>query len=146
MLGPLLFVIYTIEVLEMMENKQFVHADVSTILAVVLKPVHRPAGCCLLLRDCARTQEQCDRLCMTLNPSKTEAYRWCMTLNPSKTEALVVSGSGPMNALHSNLVWHGVSICTSPNLDILGVKLDTSLRSNTKCLVLCPVSPRELVF
>ena len=50
-----------------------------------------------------------------------------MILNPNKTKALVVSRSRSVNHPHSDLVLSRVSICTSPNLDILGVKFDNRL-------------------
>ena len=50
-----------------------------------------------------------------------------MILNPNKTKALVVNGSRTVNHLHGDLVLSGVSICACPNLDILGMKLRSSL-------------------
>ena len=53
---------------------------------------------------------------------------WCMILNPNKpTKALVDSRSWIVNPPHGELVLSGVSICASPNLDILCVKFDTRL-------------------
>ena len=45
-----------------------------------------------------------------------------MTQNPNKTTDLVVSRSRTVNIPNSGSVMSGVSICASPNLDILGVK------------------------
>ena len=42
-LGPLLFIIYTIEMIELIENRFFTYADGSTLLAVVRNPADRPA-------------------------------------------------------------------------------------------------------
>ena len=42
-LGPLLFILYTSKMFELFENKLFVFADDSTLLAVVHKPADRPA-------------------------------------------------------------------------------------------------------
>ena len=50
-----------------------------------------------------------------------------MILNPNKTKALVVSRSRTVNPPHGDLVLSVVSICASPNLDILGVKFDNRL-------------------
>ena len=50
-----------------------------------------------------------------------------MMLNPNKIEALVVSRSRTVNPPHGDLVLPGVSICASPNLDILSVKFDSRL-------------------
>ena len=50
-----------------------------------------------------------------------------MMLNPNKTKALVVSRSRTVNPRHGDLVFSGVSICASLNLDIIGVKFDSRL-------------------
>ena len=53
---------------------------------------------------------------------------WCLMLNPSKTKELVVSGCyRTANPPHGDLVLFVVSICTSLNLNILGVKFDCRL-------------------
>ena len=67
----------------------------------------------LLNRDLAMIQEWCNH--------------WCMILNPNKTKALVISRSRSVNIPHGDLVLSGVSICASPNLDILGVKFERRL-------------------
>ena len=48
-------------------------------------------------------------------------------LNPYKTKALVVSESRTVSPPHGDLVFSGVSIRTSLNLDILGMKFDIKL-------------------
>ena len=50
-----------------------------------------------------------------------------MILNPNKASALVVSRSRTVNPPHGHLVLSGVSICSSPNHDILGVKFGSRL-------------------
>ena len=50
-----------------------------------------------------------------------------MKPNLNKTKALVVSRSRTVNTPHGDLVLPGVSIYTSPNLDILGMKFDNKL-------------------
>ena len=53
-----------------------------------------------------------------------------MILNPNKNMvvgALVVRRSRTLNPPHDDLVLFSVSICASPNLDILGVKFDSRL-------------------
>ena len=70
-----------------------------------------------------------------------------MILNPNKTKALVVSRSRTVNPPHNDLDLSAlVSICASPNLDILDAKLTAGSSSNTMCVVLSPVSLKELVF
>ena len=53
-LGPLLFIIYTSEMFELVENRLFAYADDSTLLAVVRKPTDRPAVAFSLNRDVSR--------------------------------------------------------------------------------------------
>ena len=50
-----------------------------------------------------------------------------MILNPNKTNAFVLSRSRTVNLPDGDLDLSGVSIRTSPNLDILGVKFDSRL-------------------
>ena len=77
-LGPLLFVLYTCEMFELLENKPYANADNSTLLPLVSKPADRPDVAASLNRDLARIQDWCNH--------------WCMILNPNKAMALVVSG------------------------------------------------------
>ena len=53
-LGPLLFILYTSEIFELMENSLNTYADDSTFVAVVRKPADRPAVAASLIRDLAR--------------------------------------------------------------------------------------------
>ena len=57
MLDPHLFIIYTSEMFELVENRLFAYADDSTQLAVVRKPADRPAVAASLNRELARIQE-----------------------------------------------------------------------------------------
>ena len=50
-----------------------------------------------------------------------------MILNPNKTKTLVVSRSRTVSPPHGDLVFSGVSIRASPNLDILGVMFDRKI-------------------
>ena len=109
-LGPLLFIVYTSEILEQVENRIYAYVDDSTLPAVVRKPADRPAVAAAHNRGLAKIQE------------------WCMILNANKTKALVVSRSRTVNPPYGDLVLSGVCICASPNLDILGVKFDSRLK------------------
>ena len=60
MLGPLLFIIYTTEMFELVENRLFVYADHSKLLAVVRKPADRPAVASSLNRDLVKIQDWCN--------------------------------------------------------------------------------------
>ena len=70
MLGPLLFILYTSEMFELVENRPFAYAYDSTLLAVVRKPANRPAVTPSFNRDFARIQEWCNHWGMILNPDK----------------------------------------------------------------------------
>ena len=115
-LGPLLLIRYTSEMFELVENRLYASADDSTLLVVVHKPGDRPAVAASLNMGLARIQKWCNH--------------WCMLLNLNKTMALVVGRFRAVNPPHGDLVLCGVSICASPNLDILGVKFDSRLTLN----------------
>ena len=85
-LGTLLFILYTGDIFELVENRLYAYADDSTFLAVVRKPADRHAVAASLNRDLARTQE------------------WRMILNSNKTSAVVVSRSMTVNPPHGGLV------------------------------------------
>ena len=70
LLGPLLFIPYTSEMFELVENRLFAYADDSSLLAVVRKPADRPAVAASLNRNLARIQEWCNHWCMILNNNK----------------------------------------------------------------------------
>ena len=61
MLGPLLFILYTSKMFELVENRPFAYVDDFTLLAVVRKPADRTAVAASLIRDVARIQEWCRR-------------------------------------------------------------------------------------
>ena len=131
-LGPLLFILYTCEMFELIENKLYPYADDSILMAVVHKLADRPAVAASLNRDLARIQDWCNH--------------WCMILNPNQTKSLVINRSGTVNTPHSDLVLSGVSISASPNLEILGVKFDSKLTFEDYGVVFSPVSVQELLF
>ena len=95
-LSPLLFILYTSELFELVENRLYAYAEDSTLLAVVCKPADRPAVAASLNRDLARIQDWCNH--------------WCMILYTNKTKALVVSRSRTMNLPHGDLVLSGIFI------------------------------------
>ena len=70
-LGPLLFIIYNNEMLELLENRLYANAVDSMLLTVVRKPADRPAVAASLNRDSAMIQEWCNHWCMILNPNTT---------------------------------------------------------------------------
>ena len=111
-----LLILYTSETFELVENRLYAYADDTTLLAVVRKPADRPTDAAFINNmDLARIriQEWCNY--------------WCMILNRNKTKALVDSRSRTVNPPHGDLALSGVSICASPNLNIVGVKFDSKL-------------------
>ena len=56
MLGPLLFILYTSEMFELVGNRLFAYEYDSTLLAVVRKPAARPAAAASFNRDLAMIQ------------------------------------------------------------------------------------------
>ena len=59
-LGPLLFLLYTLELFSILENKPIGYADDSTLMAVVPSPGVRVAVAESLIRDLGRVSERCD--------------------------------------------------------------------------------------
>ena len=112
-LGPLLFILYTIEMFELVDNRLFAYADDSRLLTVVFKPADRPAvaaspGTFLRFRSGAIT---CAWYCILV---KLVLY-------------IVVSRSRTVRPPDGDWVLSGVLIGGSPNLDILGMKFDSKL-------------------
>ena len=70
-LGHLLFIFYSSQMFELVENRLYANADDSTLLAVVRKPADRPAIALSLNRDLSRIQEWCNHRCKILNLNKT---------------------------------------------------------------------------
>ena len=54
-LGPLLFILYTSEMFEQVENRQFAYAVDSRLLAVVRKPADRPAVAASINRELVKS-------------------------------------------------------------------------------------------
>ena len=71
-MGPLLFLLYTLELFSIFENKLIDYADDSTLMAVVPSPGIRVAVAESLIRDLDRVSEWCDLLGMKLNASKAK--------------------------------------------------------------------------
>ena len=70
-LGPLLFILYTSEMFQLVENRLYAYSDAFTLVGVVRKPADRLAVAPSLNRDLATIQEWCNHWCMILNPNKT---------------------------------------------------------------------------
>ena len=73
MLGLLLFMLYTSEMFELVENRLYAYADDFTLLAVVRKPAGRPFVVASLNCDLAIIQKWCNPWFMILIVNKTKA-------------------------------------------------------------------------
>ena len=62
-LGPLLYILCTSEMFDLVENRLIAYADDSTLLAVILRPSDRPTVAASVNRDLARIHEWCGRWC-----------------------------------------------------------------------------------
>ena len=69
-LGPLLFLLYTLELFSILENKLIGDADASTLMAVVPSPGARVTVAVSLNRDLVRVNAWCDLWGMKFNASK----------------------------------------------------------------------------
>ena len=85
-LGPLLLLLYTLEIFSISENKLIGYADDSILMAVVPSPGVRVALAQFLIRDLGRVSEWCDL--------------WVMKLNASKTKTMIVSRSRTLHPSH----------------------------------------------
>ena len=59
-LGPLLFILNTSEMFELVKKRLFAYPDDSTLMAVLRKPADRPAVGAYLNKDLARIHEWCN--------------------------------------------------------------------------------------
>ena len=108
-LGSLLFLVYTSELSEILENTLVTYAGDSTLLATVPSPAERVNIGESLNRDLTRISEWC--------------MRWGMLVNARKTKAMVVSSSLTVPPL---LLGDRVLACEEM-LRILGVNVDCKL-------------------
>ena len=108
--GPLLFILYTSEMFQLVEKRLYAYSDDSALQAVVRKPA--VAAC--FNRDWARIQAR---------------IHWCMVLNPNKTKALVVSRSRDYEPYPWDLVLSGVQfVLAQPRHSWCEVLQQTHLR------------------
>ena len=82
-LGPLLFLLYTLELFSILENKLIGYADDFTLMAVVPSPGVRVTVAESPILDLGRVSEWCDL--------------WGMKLNASKFKTMIVSRSRTMH-------------------------------------------------
>ena len=112
-LGPLLFVIYTADLFDVVENRLVNYADDSTLFSICNRPSDREYVAQSINRDLEQISLWCDR--------------WMMKLNPSKTKTLIISRSRTVSPVHGDLILNGTILKVSDSLVILGVNLDSKL-------------------
>ena len=112
-LGPLLYNIYTRELVNILENTFVGYADDSTLLAVIPSPKNRVEVARSLIRDMVRLHAWCKV--------------WCMSMNLSKTKAMLISRSQTLLPYHPDIAIHDIILENVKELRILGLILDTKL-------------------
>ena len=112
-LGPLLFLLYTLELFSILENKLINNAADSTLMAVVPSPGVRIALAESLIHDLGRVSELCDLR--------------GMKLNASKTKTMIVSRSRTMHPQSPQLTIGGTVLKEPDDLVILGVTFDSKM-------------------
>ena len=111
--GQLLFLLYTLELFSILENKLICYADNSTLISVVPSPGVRVAVAESLICDFGRVSEWCDL--------------WGMKLNASKTKTMIVSRSHTMHSRSPPLTIGGTVLKVSDDLVILEVTFDSKM-------------------
>ena len=101
-LGSLMFLLYTSELLSILENKLIGFADDSTLIAVLPSPGIRVTVAESLSRDLVKVSEWFDL--------------WGMKLNTSKTKTMIVSRSRTMRPQSPALTIGGTLLKKSDNL------------------------------
>ena len=112
-LGPLLFLLYTLPLFSILENKLICYADDSTLIAIVPSPGLRVAVAESLIRDHIRVSDWCDL--------------WGMKLNASRTKTMIVSRFRTMHPQSPPLTIGGTVLKKSDDLDIFGVTFDSKM-------------------
>ena len=112
-LGPILFVIYTADLFDIVKNNLVNYADDSTLFATIENRSCRQSVADSLNRDIVRITDWCER--------------WMMKLNPTKTKTLIVSRSRTPDPPHIDLELGGVVLPVSDSLVILGVTFDSKM-------------------
>ncbi|MEO1808644.1 MAG: reverse transcriptase family protein, partial [Bacteroidota bacterium] len=129
-LGPLLFLVYTSDLVEGLENKVVQYADDTTLVGVVKSPAMRNQVSLSLNRDLEKIRNWCDR--------------WGMKLNASKTKTLLVSRSRTHEPPHPPLCVGDTSLAESEFLNILGVTFDPQMTFEKHLLNVSANAARKL--
>ena len=112
-LGPLLFILFTADMWNGLENKVVAYADDTSLYAEIKSPAERVSVADSLNRDLRKIQSWC--------------VTWGMKLNPSKTHSIIVSRSKTPLPPHPRLSLCGTPLEVSSSLKLLGVVLDDKL-------------------
>ena len=112
-LGPLLFILYTADMWNNLENKIVSYADDTTLYGEVKSPSLRTSVADSLNRDLSKIQSWC--------------INWGMKLNPKKTYSIIVSRSRTSQPPHPPLSLCGTVLEVSNSLKLLGVTIDDKL-------------------
>ena len=112
-LGPLLFILYTSDMFDLVSNHLISYADDTTLYAVIPRATERCVVADSLNRDLECISDWCSR--------------WQMKLNPSKTKTLIIGRSRTVQPEHGELILDGTVLSVSESLVILGVRFDSKL-------------------
>ena len=112
-LGPLLFILFTADMWNNLENKIVAYADDTTLYSEIASPSERSAVADSLNRDLLRIQEWC--------------CTWGMKLNPTKTHSIIISRSRTPNPPHLPLNLCGSNLEVVDSLKLLGITIDDKL-------------------
>ena len=112
-MGPQLFLLYTVELFSMVENKLYGYADDSTLVALVPSPGDRVAVSESMNRDLKRVSVWCNL--------------WGMKLDASKTKTMIVSRSHTVHPQLTPLTLDGIMLKESADLLIFGVTFNDKM-------------------
>lgn len=112
-LGPILFIIFTSDMWDSIENELISYADDTTLFREVGSSSSRASAAASLNRDLERISQWC--------------VRWGMKLNPSKTQIIYFSRSKTLEPAHPPLFLGESELVPSDHIKVLGVVLDSKL-------------------
>jgi len=112
-LGPLLFILYTADLFDLVENDLFTYADDATLVAVARSPVDRLYVADSINRDLFAIDSWC--------------VAWDMKLNASKSKTFVAGRSRTVLPYHPALTVGDAVLDESDSLMVLGVTFDPKL-------------------
>ena len=129
-LGPLLFILFTADMWNVVENNFIAYADDATLFSSIDSPADRISVSAALNRDLANIVDWC-RI-------------WGMKLNAKKTQIIYFSRSRTQNPQHPPLLIDGQVLESSDTMKILGVILDSKLTFEQHISVLASTLSRQV--